>query len=511
MNVLQALSSALEDNDAVGIAHALDSHKAWTEAVDAFQRRLASRFEGFKDIWHPLDGAIHQLRHGLGVLSMAAGTTAAQQTSEVSASASGSGVGDAATCTALSSLVTYPLDVNAAAPAPSAAVATAESAVSLLHIVDPVLQLARGLQESDSDVTNSGDKAVVASLCTSLVLCGLARLRLWQLVVNGVRVSGSAGSAVAGSVGMSRACAADLLAVVHRAWASAEEAAAARRAADAAAAAALQQNGVDFKPQFALDDDIASPEAMFGRHHAHFEAVVAARDEDGDLIDPTAGGDSAGGNAGGNADGVAGDGLRLQVNSMSPADLDLVCDVHAVAFGGRSGAAPSSGSASGSVATAAGQVDVEAARRDVLARSQAAAKLWLRAHVTACDVAGHLFVAPATAVGGNSGSGNNSDGVVAHVLANVLELKAAGSATSAASATLQDAMATNVTEVMVLGPPLASLMARIHSLLVQFPDNAVLQVGTAPFAIACIWQFPFLAGPLNVGGCYGFTAPFSLL
>ncbi len=51
-----------------------------------------------------------------------------------------------------------------------------------------------------------------------------------------------------------------------------------------------------------------------------------------------------------------------------------------------------------------------------------------------------------------------------------------GEAAGAAGLGGEDVMGTNVQEVMVVGPGLASLMAKVHGLLVQFPDNAVLQV-----------------------------------
>ncbi len=71
---------------------------------------------------------------------------------------------------------------------------------------------------------------------------------------------------------------------------------------------------------------------------------------------------------------------------------------------------------------------------------------------------------------------------VYHLLRDIEMLRRAGTAVEATGAVTadDDVMGTNVPEVMVVGPALAGLMARIHGLLVQFPDNAVLQVGIPP-------------------------------
>ena len=119
---------------------------------------------------------------------------------------------------------------------------------------------------------------------------------------------------------------------------------------------------------------------------------------------------------------------------------------------------------------------------------------WLRLHPDVVDVEG--------AWGGAqlASSGLHRDAGVYHLLQDIEMLKRAGSSTEGigAIAAEDDVMGVNVQEVMVVGPGLASLMARVHGLLVQFPDNAVLQVGRAgctrwPYASVPSSAFDFVA------------------
>jgi hypothetical protein len=104
-----------------------------------------------------------------------------------------------------------------------------------------------------------------------------------------------------------------------------------------------------------------------------------------------------------------------------------------------------------------------------------ACRQWLRLHPNLVNVEG-AWGGPEQPTTPTSGAG------VYHLLRDIEMLRRAGTAVEATGAVTadDDVMGTNVPEVMVVGPALAGLMARIHGLLVQFPDNAVLQVGIPP-------------------------------
>ena len=111
----------------------------------------------------------------------------------------------------------------------------------------------------------------------------------------------------------------------------------------------------------------------------------------------------------------------------------------------------------------------EPALQEALTRTEVAARLWLRAHPDVADV-GSLW--------GDSSEGTvTPTGAIAVLLRDIAMLaRAGGNGQTTAPSSAGDAMDVNVAEVMVVGPPLAALLVRIHALLTQFPDNAVLQV-----------------------------------
>lgn len=114
--------------------------------------------------------------------------------------------------------------------------------------------------------------------------------------------------------------------------------------------------GIDFKPQFSSTDDLRSPEAMFGSHHAEFERITARVTVELQGVDLNT---SGGPGLGEEEEGAGGEGAsRLAVSSLAPADVELLCDVHASAF------AP--GSAVGAVR--------DTAVKDVVARSELCAR-----------------------------------------------------------------------------------------------------------------------------------------
>jgi hypothetical protein len=95
--------------------------------------------------------------------------------------------------------------------------------------------------------------------------------------------------------------------------------------------------GIDFKPQFSSTDDLRSPEAMFGTHHAEFERITARVTVELQGVDLNTSGGPSGEEAG---EGELGTGSRLAVSSLAPADVELLCDVHASAFAPATAMAP---------------------------------------------------------------------------------------------------------------------------------------------------------------------------
>jgi hypothetical protein len=204
--LLAALTAAVSSPDAAQAA--LHNHTSWQGAVEAFQRRLASRFPAFRDIWLPFDLAVHQLRHGLGLVALGAAVAAQDVEAE------GGGTSDAAV---LSHLLSFPLSVGGAG-------AVASEPLSLAATIEPLLSLA-----STVSPVSRQQRQAVTSLRTCLVMAALARVRLWQAVAG-------PGDAHAGRT------AADVISLVHRAWAVGQQEAAAA-AAEGAEGAAKHYDG----------------------------------------------------------------------------------------------------------------------------------------------------------------------------------------------------------------------------------------------------------------------------
>jgi hypothetical protein len=205
--LLTELCGAVSATDEAVVGSALHNHSAWQGATDAFQRRLAARFPTYRDIWLPFDVAAHQLRHGLGLVALAVATSHRQQPSHGTAPPSDAAV--------FEQLLAFPLPVSSV-QTPS---------VSLSASIDHLLSLAK-----DLPMVSSRHKQSVTALRTALVMAALARVRLWQAV------GGAADSAVADT-------AADVISLVHRAWAVGQQEAAAAAAAESAEASAKHYDG----------------------------------------------------------------------------------------------------------------------------------------------------------------------------------------------------------------------------------------------------------------------------